>query len=559
VVVRVESEPRGAKVKANGIKVCDATPCSVEVPARMTRFDFTLARYETWDEQVEVRRGMKPIRAELKATFARLSVTSEPSGVAVKVDGKEQGATPLDLELDSGRVRVEVGDAVYATQWKEIVLEKGKTYSERFALPARQGGLKVKACDEQGRPVEGTVKVDGEVTGPTGRPFALNVGEHAVVVETTQGRGEETITVAEGEMLEVIVKLARMRDNGDGTVTDLKTELAWERKPSTKPLYLKEAKAHCAAKGGGWRLPTISELRSLIRGCEATDIDGKCNIEVHRCLSWECYEANICNSCEEYMGPPEGCYWPDALKGKCTWYSSSSPFEGHPEFAWYVSFSNGDVSSDGAAGPGVYDKYVRCVRSASEAKRSSDRPSTSSSMRDNGDGTVTDTKTKLVWQKTPSSTGFPLCTVGMDYNQCQFPDAKREAENHCEDNEDGLPGSGWRLPTISELRSLVKGCEATYWDPVTNTGGACGVTDDCLASSCASWGPCSGCPNLEGPGEGSRYIDPIFANSGHFWFWSSSPHESYQKHAWCVYFDYGLVNASFVDDGRGVRCVRSGL
>ena len=189
---------------------------------------------------------------------------------------------------------------------------------------------------------------------------------------------------------------------------------------------------------------------------------------------------------------------------------------------------------------------------------------------DNDDGTITDTKTILIWQKTPNSGIYRMCSdpnqSSYDFDFTQCPAQYHEAENHCEDNEDALPGSGWRLPTISELRSLVKGCDFTYWDPTTNTGGACGVTDDCLASSCVevspasggSWGPCTGCLFGEGMGEGFRYIDRIFENSEHEQSWSSSLCEDFPVHAWNIFFGRGWVDHEGVDAAMGVRCVRSG-
>jgi hypothetical protein len=46
--------------------------------------------------------------------------------------------------------------------------------------------------------------------------------------------------------------------------------------------------------------------------------------------------------------------------------------------------------------------------------------------------------------------------------------------------------SGWHLPTIDELRTLILECEGTM------SGGNCGVTDSCLSSDCIN-SACSGC------------------------------------------------------------------
>jgi len=110
--------------------------------------------------------------------------------------------------------------------------------------------------------------------------------------------------------------------------------------------------------------------------------------------------------------------------------------------------------------------------------------------------------------------------------------------------------SDWRLPTINELRSLIRGCQATQ------KGGSCGVTDSCLNISC--WkDPCKGCSDKGGPGQGGAYWPPELSGILYWWYWSSSPIADYASAAWIVGFRGGLVkNYDFADDKLAVRCVR---
>ena len=149
-------------------------------------------------------------------------------------------------------------------------------------------------------------------------------------------------------------------------------------------------------------------------------------------------------------------------------------------------------------------------------------------------------------------------STGLVWQNPSFDGTKtwEEAKTFCTNNEAGLPGTGWRLPNISELRSLIRGC------PNTVTGGACGVTDVCpkcgVGQSCLSWSPCHDycgyCFNGSGPADGCYWPNEMEGPCS--WYWSSSPVEDNVYHAWLVYFSTGYVGNDVVNYARYVRCVR---
>lgn len=290
------------------------------------------------------------------------------------------------------------------------------------------------------------------------------------------------------------------------------------------------AKSHCGSLSLGgssdWRLPTINELRSLIRGCPATQKGGACGV-TNSCLKEKCWKDDLCKPCSVNDGPgPDGAYWPPELSGDVFWYWSSSPvaddFDG---LAWSVYFQSGNIGNGRSLVTGGYGSFARCVRYNPE---------------DSTPDTWKDPQSGLTWQVFPTNGNMNWAS----------------AKAHCKNLS--LGGfNDWRIPTISELRSLIRGCQAT------EKGGACGVTDSCLNDNC--WKePCQGCSSKGDSGLDGAYWPPELSGevnwySGEdYWYWSSSAVADHNGvDAWTIGFKYGLVNhGTYVNNIGKARCVR---
>ena len=144
------------------------------------------------------------------------------------------------------------------------------------------------------------------------------------------------------------------------TWTDPTSGLTWRNPPAEITMTWSAAKQYCTdlgLDGGGWHLPTIGELRSLIRGCPATEAGGSCNVEEGDCLSVLC-KGGSCIGCSEVGGPANGCYWPGEMLGSCVRLWSSSAADAGE--GWGVNFAYGSVAHIDVD----YDEFVRCVRDA---------------------------------------------------------------------------------------------------------------------------------------------------------------------------------------------------
>ncbi len=185
-----------------------------------------------------------------------------------------------------------------------------------------------------------------------------------------------------------------------GLVTkDNNTQLMWERDSSRIWMNPFEAQDHCEALDidgyTDWRLPLMKELASIADMGDfrpAIDMDAFLNMPRMNSGIW------------------------------------TFPQSDHPDHYWHVGFPDAHIMGQHAAST----KLVRCVRADGGAAFHNQE------YVDNGDGTVSDKVTGLLWQQ------------HLNFEQYNWDDALK----YC-NNLDYAGRTDWRLPNIKEGISIV--------------------------------------------------------------------------------------------------------
>ena len=291
-------------------------------------------------------------------------------------------------------------------------------------------------------------------------------------------------------------------DNGDGTVSDNVTGLIWEKEMESKISYdVAFQKAESSDLGGysDWRVPSIKELYSLI--LFTGQVKGAAAIE------------KFIDT--DYFNQPLG----DANIGEReidaqTW--SSTKYVGltmnGDETVFGVNFIDGRIKGypQYLKGSGAANTmYFRMVRGNAEYG--------SNTFVDNGNGTVSDLATGLMWQQTDD---------GVARN---WEEALESAENL-----ELATYTDWRLPNAKELQSIVDYSKS----PQT-----------------------SGTSAIDAVFNTTEIVDPE-GNQGQYpFFWTSTTHlDGANPYASAVYIAFGEGQGQMngvLMDVHGAGCQRS--
>ena len=157
-----------------------------------------------------------------------------------------------------------------------------------------------------------------------------------------------------------------------GVCTDVATNFEWQENGAANSMTYAAAVSYCEnleTDSGGWRLPNISELRTLVRNCADIETGGGCGV-LDVCPPCGVYSGGAClilatckglnctpSACTD-DGGPEGCYWSPDIGGVCGWFWSLSA-ETLNTCQYVVDFVKGEV---GCSVKSSSSGYARCVR-----------------------------------------------------------------------------------------------------------------------------------------------------------------------------------------------------
>lgn len=202
-------------------------------------------------------------------------------------------------------------------------------------------------------------------------------------------------------------------DNGDGTVTDAATGLDWEQTPNGIASTWPEAMEYCTSLdlgevGDPWRAPSVKELFSISNFA----------------AGWPYLDMTYFDLVQEDLIGKDEQYW------SSTYYLGNTS-EGGYNAAFGVNHATGHIKAYAALkGRG---KYVRCVRGADYL--------IDNDFVNNGDGTVTDASTGLMFTQADNGEGIDW-EAALAFAQSQ-------------NQVNALGYSDWRLPNVKELQSIV--------------------------------------------------------------------------------------------------------
>lgn len=151
-----------------------------KIPSGSYKLRVSKERYYTEDKDIQIQDAQETVESLiLKSKVGTLKVESVPTGARVLLAGKEEGKTPLNMEVDVGRYVMELQsqDNLYLPWSGEIEVRGSETTQISQQLSPNFGILDIQVTPEGSQ-----IVVDGKLIGQTPTAIKLLQGEYRVEV-----------------------------------------------------------------------------------------------------------------------------------------------------------------------------------------------------------------------------------------------------------------------------------------------------------------------------------------------------------------------------------------
>jgi len=351
-IVKFESDPTDAIVLVDGRIVCQKTPCSKMVTMGKHNIVIQKENYLPNEKNYDIKKSQS-IKEMLDPDFGWLTVSS-PVEIDVLLDGQNIGKAPLNKKVVSpGAHQIETDNECFYKTGEKFQIKRGETKSITLDLKPKESAIKVTARDDKGNDLEADVFVDGKKVGTAPGTFKVPVCSRNLLVKSKGIEFNKKLELQEKKILKIDASLKKVSK--------------WSSL-SPKSMTWSDAKEYCENleenEYDDWRLPTISELKTLIT-CPRTL--NECGIN-DKCLSSEILV------CRKDFDVCSGCWEKNETKGfsklgdsEIIW--SSSITSDKSWIVWVVNFKKGQITMENwgkSYGIGENDteqtNFVRCIR-----------------------------------------------------------------------------------------------------------------------------------------------------------------------------------------------------
>lgn len=341
--------------------------------------------------QVDPQPAVQPIRASGTGGYtakavpgAVITAFKNPVALGTDASGNLVEAPEGQASEDQFLMRYQVGGKDYDIAWRLDRVANPRALTVTWRLPSINPTTMTYAN-----------RLNRITAYPLAGPSLLALPDTGQTLDATTVFGEDS---------DYSIRPPAYRDNGDGTVTDLVTGLMWQQTDMGEMTWERAMGLAPGLRTGGhadWRLPTAIEAFSILNHDRKPALD-------------ETVFRGAAGAAAEY------------------WWTLDS-FAGDTSRVWLTNSGGGlgpHQKREALSAGGSRRIHARYVRGAP--------PSSWHDLQNNGDGTVTDLDTGLMWTQAPSDAAL------------NWTDALGYAEGL------GLAGhEDWRLPNVKELQSLV--------------------------------------------------------------------------------------------------------